>query len=348
MDKQPVSFSHWFFFFLFSCCKLFWLNYVQMPFYLRGNKHGGDYKWLAEPAKVQVCVLEGVHGDSWEGHRSKHLAQTHSKAHLAQIGRTPMKDNTQCHDANGVPYECSPQPAVPEQYTYVALYLGGLWIEDKHGVWWRTSNTRYHVTLGYLPGMVGNKRWILYRDLHDVCSVWLLKRGVPLQRPLSTEILWVRHCQFNPVPEEIAPYCPPRTCPVIDFATDDLRTLVTEENIALSTPAGNDKDLIQALLEFHNRDTKRRAEATHRANLLTAREPNEPIQVRLSSCHVVQGGEMHDLLEYLLARLSFKHAVWYIHPRGEIGLHHAGSWHVSIEEAPQIVELRPPWYENVD
>ena len=318
-----------------------------MPYHLSG-KNGGDYKWLADPVAVQVCVSGGTHGDAWEEHRITHLAQTKSKAHLAQIGRKPMKDNNQCHDTNGVPYERSPQPAVPMHYTYVALYLGGLWIEDKHGQWWRTSDTRYHVTLGYLPGMVADKRRSLERDLRDVCDIWMVKRGVPLQRPFSTEILWVRHCLFDPVQEEIGPYCSPKTCPIIDFTTDDLRTLVTEDNIALLTPAGNDKALLEALLEYHDRDNKRTTEATDRAMQLIHREFNEPIQVPLTSCHVVQGGELHDLLEYLLSRLIFKHGVWHMHPRGELGLHHAGSWHVSIEDAPQIVAMDPPWYERVD
>ena len=89
-----------------------------MPYHLRG-KNGGDYKWLADPVAVQVCVSGGTHGDGWEEHRITDLAQTRSKEHLAQIGRKPMKDNNQCHDTNGVPYERSPQPAVPMHSTYV-------------------------------------------------------------------------------------------------------------------------------------------------------------------------------------------------------------------------------------
>ena len=76
---------------------------------------------------------------------------------------------------------------------------------------------------------------------------------------------------------------------------------------------------------------------------LMLHEVNEPIQVPLSRCHVKQEGELHDLLEYLLARLSFKHSVWHMHPKGEVGLHHALSWHVSIEYGPEIVPLMPPW-----
>ena len=325
-----------------------------MPYHLSG-KPGGDYEWLADPAEVHVYALEGVHGDAWEDHRTTLLAQTTTQAHLAQIGRKPMKPE-KCHDTNGIPFKHSTQPAVPRCYTYVALCLGGLWIKSKHGNWWRTYNTRYHVTLGYLPGMVADKRWSLQNDLCGACHVWLVKRGVPLQRPLCTEILWVRHCKFDPVKEvcshvdaltglqeEIAPYSKPMVCPIVDFAIDDLHGLVMEDSIALTTPAGNDMTLTDALLKYHDRDTKRRAEAMDRAMQLMPHEVNEPIQVPLSSCHVMQEGELHDLLEYLLSRLSFKHSVWHMHPNGEVGLHHADSWHVSIEDVPEIVNLRPPW-----
>ena len=103
--------------------------------------------------------------------------------------------------------------------------------------------------------------------------------------------------------------------------------------------------LTDALLMYHDRDTKRRAEATDRAKeLIPLREPNDqPIQVPLSSCRVMQEGELHDLLEYLLARLIFKHSVWHMHPTEEVGLHHAMSWHVSIEDDPEMDPLRPCW-----
>ena len=103
---------------------------------------------------------------------------------------------------------------------------------------------------------------------------------------------------------------------IVDFAIDDLLKLVSEDNIALTTPAGNDMTLTDALLKYHDRDTKRRAEATDRAKqLIPLQEPtDEPIQVPLSSCHVRQEGELHDLLEYLLARLTFKHGAYHLHP----------------------------------
>ena len=107
-----------------------------MPYHLSG-KPGGQYKWLADPAEVNVYVLEGVHGDAWEEHRTTLLAQTTTKAHLAEIGRKLMKPE-KCHDTNGVPFEQSTQPAVPGCYTYVALRLGRLWIQVKNGEWWRT------------------------------------------------------------------------------------------------------------------------------------------------------------------------------------------------------------------
>ena len=114
-----------------------------MPHHLKGRP-GGDHVWLADPNEVYVYVLEGDHGDAWEEHRSTVLAQ-------AQTGRKPVKPE-KCQDTNGIPFEHSSQPAVPGRYTYVALHLGGLWIKDRNGKWWRTYNTRYHVTLGYLPG----------------------------------------------------------------------------------------------------------------------------------------------------------------------------------------------------
>ena len=134
-------------------------------------------------------------------------------------------------------------------------------------------------------------------------------------------------------------------CPIVDFAIDDLHGLVTEDNIALTTPAGNDMTLTDALLKYHDRDTKRRAEATDRAKeLIPLQEPNDqPIQVPLSSCHVMQEGELPDLLEYMLSRLTFKHGAYHLHPIEEVGLHHAMSWHVTIEDLPEIVPLMPPW-----
>ena len=325
-----------------------------MPYNLR--KPGGDEVWLADINKVYVQVSEGHHGDEWEEQRTTHLAQTTSKEHLAQIGRTTVKPE-KCHDTDGIPFTDSTQPAVPGCYTYVCLILGGLWIMCKDG-WYCTYNTRYHVTLGYLPGMVANKWWSLQRDLCNACDVWKRLRRVPLERPLSTDLLWVRHCKFYPVKEvcsqvdalvgvkdEIGPYCGAMICPIVDFAIEDLLKLVSEDNIAFTTPAGSDMTLTEALLKYHDRDTKRRAEATDRAKqLIPLQESNDkPIQVPLSGCHVRQEGELHDLLEYLLARLSFKHSVWHMHPKGEVGLHHAMSWHVSIEDGPEIVPLRPPW-----
>ena len=227
--------------------------------------------------------------------------------------------------------------------------------------WYCTYNTHYHVTLGYLPGMVADKRWSLQHDLGDACHAWQRLRRVPLERPLCTDLLWVRHCKFYPVKEvcsqvdalvgvkdEIGPYCGAMICPIVDFAIKDLLKLVSEDNIALTTPAGNDMTLTEALLKYHDRDTKRRAEATDRAKqLIPLQEPDDkPIQVPLSGCHVRQEGELHDLLEYLLSRLSFKHSVWHMHPNGEVGLHHANSWHVSIEDGPQIVDHMPPWSEE--
>ena len=142
-----------------------------MPYHL-GDKGAGDQVWLADPNEVFVYVSEGDHGDAWKGHRTRLLAQTTSKEHLAQIGRKTMKPE-KCHDTNGIPFEHSTQPAVPRRYTYVALHLGGPWIMCKHGKWCRTYNTRYHVTLGYLPGMVADKRWSLQNDLCGACAVWL-------------------------------------------------------------------------------------------------------------------------------------------------------------------------------
>ena len=216
----------------------------------------------------------------------------------------------------------------------------------------------YHVTLGYLPGMVDDKRWSLQHALRDACHVWQVMRRNPLDRPRCTDLLWVRHCQFYPVEEvcsqvdalvdlkeEIGPYCGTMICPIVDFAIEDLLKLVSENNIALTTPAGSDMTLTDALLKYHDRDTKRRAEDTDRAKeLIPLREPNDqPIQVPLSGCHVRQEGELHDLLEYLLARLSFKHSEWHMHPKDGVGLHHAMSWHVTIEDGPEVVPLRPPW-----
>ena len=206
--------------------------------------------------------------------------------------------------------------------------------------------------------MVADKRWSLQNDLCGVCAVWLAKREFPIERPLCTEILWVRHCKFNPaktvcshvdtpacLQEEIAPYSMPQVCPIVDLAIKDLHVLVMEDNVALTTNAGNDMTLTDALLKYHDRDTKRRAEATDRAKeLIPLREPNDqPIQVPLSGCRVMQEGELHDLLEYLLARLTFKHGAHHLHPIKEVGLHHAKSWHVTIEDSPRIVDLRPPW-----
>ena len=100
----------------------------------------------------------------------------------------------------------------------------------------------------------------------------------------------VRHCQFYPVKEvcsqvdalvglkeEIGPYCGTTICPIVDFAQDDLLKLVSEDNIALTTPAGSDMILTDALLKYHDRDTKRRAEATDRAKELIPQEPNDLI-----------------------------------------------------------------------
>ena len=287
-----------------------------MPHHL--GKPGGDQVWLADINKVNVYVLEGHHGDFREEHRTTHLAQTTSKEHLAQIGRTTVKPE-KCHDTNGIPFKDSTQPAVPGCYTYVSLHLDGLWIRCKDGKWYRTYNTCYHVTLGYLPGMVADKRRSLQHDLCGACHVWQRMRNVPLERPLCTDLLWVRHCKFYPIKEvcsqvdalvgikeEIGPYCGTMTCPIVDFAIEDLLELVSENNIALTTPAGNDMTLTETLLKYHDRDTKRRAEATDRAKqLIPLQEPNEPIQLPLSSCHVMQEGELHDLLEYLLSRLTF-------------------------------------------
>ena len=63
-----------------------------MPYHL-GDKGAGDQVWLADPNEVYVYVSEGDHGDAWEEHRTTHLAQTNTKAHLAPVGRKPMKDN---------------------------------------------------------------------------------------------------------------------------------------------------------------------------------------------------------------------------------------------------------------
>ena len=327
-----------------------------MPYHL-GDKGAGDQVWLADSNEVYVYVSEGAHGDAWKEHRTRLLAQTTSKEHIAQIGRKTMKPE-KCHDTNGIPFEDSPQPAVPRCYTYVALRLGGLWIQCKNGEWCRTRKTHYHVTLAYLPGMVDDKRWSLGHDLHDACHVWQVERRTPLGRPLCTDLLWVRHCQFCPVKElckrvdpfvgfkeEIGPYCKVMICPIVDFAIPDLLLLVSEDNITLTTPSSNDMTLTDALLMYHDRDTKRRAEATDRAKeLIPLREPNDqPIQVPLSSCGVMQEGELHDLLEYLLARLIFKHGVWHMHPTNEVGLHHAMSWHVSIEDDAKMDPLRPCW-----
>ena len=157
-------------------------------------------------------------------------------------GQQPQQRNTinaGCHNTNGNPFKDSTQPAVPRCYTYVSLHLGGLWIKCKDGKCYRTYNTHYHVTLGYLPGMVADKRWSLQHDLCGACHVWWVMRKVPLQRPLCTDLLWVRHCQFDPVKEvcsrvdqlvglkeERGPYCKTMICPIVDFAIDDLLELV--------------------------------------------------------------------------------------------------------------------------
>ena len=80
-----------------------------MPYHLR--KPGADQVWLADINKVYVQVSEGHHGDEWEEQRTTHLAQTTSKEHLAQIGRTTVKPE-KCHDTNGIPFKDSTQPAV--------------------------------------------------------------------------------------------------------------------------------------------------------------------------------------------------------------------------------------------
>ena len=71
-----------------------------MPYLLR-NKAAGDQVWLADPNEVEVYVSHGAHGDAWKGHRTRLLAQTTSKEHLAQIGRKTMKLE-KCHDTNGI------------------------------------------------------------------------------------------------------------------------------------------------------------------------------------------------------------------------------------------------------
>ena len=48
-------------------------------------------------------------------------------------------------------------------------------------------------------------------------------------------------------------------------------------------------------------------------------------------------GEIFDLLEYIHSRLLHRHGVSHMHPVTQVGIHHRSSWHVSIEDHPEIV-----------
>ena len=95
-----------------------------------------------------------------------------------------------------------------------------------------------------------------------------------------------------------------------------------------------EEDMADKVLRIYDRDTRRMAAAQDRAQELLDMWEGD-MKVGLTGCNVAEDSlELHDLLEYIHARLVFKHSCYYFHPREEVGVHHRWSWHVSVEDCP--------------
>ena len=101
-------------------------------------------------------------------------------------------------------------------------------------------------------------------------------------------------------------------------------------------PVKEEEDMAHKVLRIYDRDARRMAAAEDRAQELLDMWQGH-MKVGLIDCKVAEHSlELHDLLEYIHARLEYKHSCYYFHPKEEVGLHHRFSWHVSVEEFPVL------------
>ena len=156
-------------------------------------------------------------------------------------------------------------------------------------------------------------------------------RSAPLTRIRNLDILWRRHARFT---RDRSPYELDESVVLTDMTLDQIQEDMARDRIFL--PVKGEEDMADTVLRIYDRDTHRMAAAQDRAQELLDMSGGH-MKVGLIDCRVAEHSlELHDLLEYIHARLEYKHSCYYFHPKEEVGLHHRFPWHVSFEDFPVL------------
>lgn len=192
------------------------------------------------------------------------------------------------------------------------------------------------MTLAYLPGMETLSRNQLQKDLQQMLDTYLATRSTPIDRITDMDIMWRLHALMRVVGEVL--WEDWISVPLTDLVPKQLENDLMEGNLQLNTHTVDATgDLASTVWRLYNRDVQRIRDATERAQGLPQIEESESfIVVGLGGCNVKQQCELYDLLEYFHDRLIHRHGCYYLEPVKEVGIHHRFSWHVTIDDFPQM------------
>ena len=270
----------------------------------------GECPLHVSPDRLQIVVCRGW-GDRPGRQRALAASATPAAIEPAPVQAPPA--------ATGTPPTC----------TYVSVDLGRVWIRTRTNQWMLTR-WGHHVTLAYLPPMTSRGTESMRADLEEVLRDWMASRPQPGRRPL--ELLHLRQCHVRSRGDPRIWFR--RALAIVpDYwvGDSDRVRMVTP----LDVPTGDDETSMR--MRLWQRDRRRIEDAIEeygwqaRDTIAVGQARWEPSVGVVLVGHYVVDCELTSLLSYLRDRLIHRHGVLHQCPRSEVGLHHAGTWHVTAQ-----------------
>ena len=258
---------------------------------------------------LRFTVTWGLKKDEWEVERTAAIAQC-------------------------MPEACEDLEAPTTEYTYIALILGALYVVVKTGEVVMTQEDQ-HITIAYLPATAARTRRMLLSSLDRLLDAWLCLNLQPMERPYSEELLPMRKCIVGDSHQDQEYRNLAHIAPVtINQHLDAKRIVLATPTFINDGSGGDDRTLepvAQAIVRMHRRDICRveAAKEIEKATMASARQQTT-VHVGLTKNKIRPTSEVASLLHYVRETLIYKHGVYHMQPRRDVGLLDSTSWHVSL------------------